>query len=80
VRAGHALADLLERMQQGFLEAAAQAHALVIGQVLKECGQAPLQTHVDIHTLDLERGHGVGQAVSEAKLISVPVGSRRSSH
>src|SRR5687768_9796420 len=55
VRAGHAVAEGLTRVQQDLLQAAREAHALVGGQVLQEGGETLLQAHRDVHPLDLDR-------------------------
>ena len=55
VRAGNPIAQRFVGMQQDLLEAAAQAHALILGQVVEQRGEAFFQAHRDVDPLDLER-------------------------
>src|SRR5258706_1028179 len=66
-------ANTVERMQQGLLEAAAHTHALVLGQIAQERGEALLQPHRDIDPLDLDRRPGVEQVMAERQLVPVEV-------
>src|SRR6187549_3733479 len=76
MRAGDAVAERLAGVQQDLFEATGQAHPLVLGQVLQQSGEALLQTHRDIHPLDLDRRADVVDVMSESEDVPVQVADR----
>ena len=73
VGAGNAGVGPLERVQQRFLEATTQAHALVFGQIAKQGRETFFEAHGEIHALDFDCRIGVVDAMSEHELVAVQV-------
>src|SRR5262245_14888451 len=76
VRAGDAVTERLARVEQDRLEAAAEAHALVRGEVVEQGGQTFLQAHRDIRSLDLEGRPRVQQMMAEHQPVSIEISNR----
>ncbi|CAA9307443.1 MAG: hypothetical protein AVDCRST_MAG11-1231 [uncultured Gemmatimonadaceae bacterium] len=76
VRAGHAVAEWLERVQERLLETAAHAHSLVRGQLGQGGRETALESDGDVHALDLERRLPARNAVPEGERVSVQVPDR----
>ncbi len=50
-----------------------EAHALVFGEIVQQCGQSFLQAQRNVDTLDLQRRSRVQQAVTEPEMVPVQV-------
>ena len=60
-------------MQQDLLEAALEAHALLVGEVGEECGEALLEADGDVDALDLDGVAHVVDVVAEGQAVAVEV-------
>jgi hypothetical protein len=73
VGAGHTIAERLIRVQKYFFQTAVQAHPLVLSQIMEQGGQALLQAHRDIHSLNCQRGANIQDGMSKCQPIPVQV-------
>src|SRR5262245_63633917 len=73
VRARHAIAKRLERVQERLLETTAQAHALACGQVRQDGGQTALESDRNIDPLDFERRLPGRKPMAEREGVAIEV-------
>src|SRR5262249_33260121 len=73
MRAGDAIAERLERVQQGLFDTRAHAHALVDGEVGEQAREPRLEAHGHVDALDLERRPRARQSMPEYELVAVGI-------
>jgi len=73
MQAGNAVAKRLARVKEYLFEATIHGHTLMVGQILEQRGETFLQTHGNIHALNLESRARVEQVMSEHEVVPVQI-------
>ena len=73
MRARYPLAERFVRVQQDFLEAARERHALVCCEILQQRGEPLFEPHGNVDAFDSDRWSDVQQVLSEDEIVAVEI-------